>query len=105
MTAWFHLCWCPRNCELTRISSNSRSFLTVTEDFMLLAVGVVATASFILSATEWKQVRTDSLLDIILIRTPKQVPAWELKMELIQETHSGFCCADFGRTEQHHRNL
>lgn len=33
---------------------------------MLLAVGVVATASFILSATEWKQVRKDYVFDAIL---------------------------------------
>ncbi|XP_075896675.1 cyclin N-terminal domain-containing protein 1 isoform X4 [Nelusetta ayraudi] len=39
-----------------RPSAQLSRFLTVTEDFMLLAVGVVATASFVLSATEWKQI-------------------------------------------------
>lgn len=40
----------------TEISWNREKFVTVTEDYMLLGVGVIAVASFTLSATEWKQV-------------------------------------------------
>lgn len=41
---------------LNQPSVNREQFVTVTEDYMLLGVGVIAVASFVLYVTKWDQV-------------------------------------------------